>query len=140
MKHHKTTLATENKIRLTAFLVLILSVAFIFTNSVFVPIFLAFDFFLRAFGFGKYSLLAKTSTFISKILKLKEKPVFFPPKQFATKIGLAFSTTLIILNHLEINPLFISSTLAICAGLEALFNFCAGCYVYNLFHSIKHRI
>lgn len=131
--------ATENKIRLTAFWVFILVLLFIESNFILIPIFLAIDFFLRAFGYGKFSILGNLSLFVSKFLKLKEVGVFFPPKQFAAKIGFVFSLLLIILNLLTFNSLYISLIFIFFAALEAFFNICAGCYVYNFYHTSKSK-
>jgi hypothetical protein len=48
---------TENKIRITAFLVFILTILYITTHSVWIPLFLLIDFALRGSGYGKWSVL-----------------------------------------------------------------------------------
>ena len=117
---------TENKIRLTAFLVFILTIIYIKTNFIFIPFFLLIDFAIRGFGFGKWSILGLIAEKLVSILKLEQKPIYFPPKQFAAQVGFIFS-------------FIISIILLICAGLEAFANFCVGCYVYNFYYQIKNR-
>lgn len=130
---------TENKIRITALLVFILTLLFIFTNSVFIPLFLLIDFSLRGFGFGKWSLLGLLAERLVKIFRLQEKPIYFPPKQFAAQVGFIFSATLLVLNISNLNTHPISFILLICAGLEAFFNFCVGCWVFSYYSKIKNR-
>ena len=130
---------TENKIRLTAFLVFILTIIYIKTNFIFIPFFLLIDFAIRGFGFGKWSILGFLAEKIVSVFNLEQKPIYFPPKQFAAQVGFIFSLTLLIFNLLEINSLIVSGILLICAGLEAFANFCVGCYVYNFYYQIKNR-
>ena len=130
---------TENKIRLTAFLVFILTLIYIKTHFIIISIFLLIDFALRGFGFGKYSILGFVAEKLVVLLKLKEKPIYFPPKQFAAQVGFLFSLTLVVFNIFEINHIIESAILLICAGLEAFFNFCVGCYVYNAYYHIKNK-
>lgn len=130
---------TENKIRLTAFLVFILTIIYIKTNFIFIPFFLLIDFAIRGFGFGKWSILGLIAERLVNILKLEQKPIYFPPKQFAAQVGFIFSLLLLIFNIVEINSIIISIILLICTGLEAFANFCVGCYVYNFYYQIKNR-
>ena len=130
---------TENKIRLTAFLFFILTIIYIKTNFIFIPFFLLIDFAIRGFGFGKWSILGLIAEKLVSILKLEQKPIYFPPKQFAAQVGFIFSLLLLVFNIVEINSIIISIILLICAGLEAFANFCVGCYVYNFYYQIKNR-
>lgn len=130
---------TENKIRLTAFFVLLLVLAYIQTGQFIFPFILTIDFALRGLGYGSYSLLGNAAGYLAKVFRLKEKPVYFPPKQFAARIGLLFSLILLILNVLKINSLPVSIVLAVCAGLEAFFNYCVGCKVFNLIQTYRNR-
>ena len=130
---------TQNQIRGIAFLVFVLTLVYMKTNWIFIPFFLVIDFGLRAFGFGKYSPLSFISGSIFKPLKLKDKPVYFPPKQFAAKIGFLFSITILLLNIFHIDFIAVSIVLAVCAGLEAFFNFCVGCQFFNLLTALKNK-
>ena len=130
---------TENKIRITAFLVFILTILYITTHFVWIPIFLLIDFAFRGSGYGKWSVLGLIAEKLVSILKLEQKPIYFPPKQFAAQVGFIFSLLLLIFNIVEINSIIISIILLICAGLEAFANFCVGCYVYNFYYQIKNR-
>ncbi|MBC8109986.1 MAG: DUF4395 domain-containing protein [Verrucomicrobia bacterium] len=121
----------ENKVRVTAFLVLLTILAFIFTMHPVFPVVLAIDFFLRAFQLGKFSPLAYTSEKIGVLLKLPFKATDQAPKRFAAKIGLVFSVAILVFYFLGWHILLISVVLAVFASLESLAGFCAGCYVYT---------
>ena len=131
--------ASQNKIRIVALMVFILTLIFIFSNYILIPIFLMVDFALRGFNFGKFSPLSFISSKVSKFLPFADKPVFFPPKQFAAKIGFLFSITLIVFYFLDLNSIVIASVLAFFAAMEAFFNVCMGCIVYNYFQKIKSK-
>lgn len=133
------TLPTEAKIRIVAGFVLILIALFIYKNWFFIPVFLTIDFGLRGFGKGQYSLLGIWSDALVKAFKMPQKPVYFPIKQFAAQIGFLFSVILIILNVFQINALLVATIFAVCAGLEAFFNFCVGCWFFNSFQSFKNK-
>ena len=130
---------TENKIRLTAFLVFLLTIIYIKTNFIGIPIFLLLDFAIRGFGFGKWSVLGFLAEKLVTLFKLEQKPIYFPPKQFAAQVGFIFSFTLLLFNIFDLNAIVISLILLICAGLEAFFNFCVGCYVYNSYYHFKNK-
>lgn len=130
---------TENKIRLTAFLVFLLTIIYIKTNFIGIPIFLLLDFAIRGFGFGKWSVLGFLAEKLVTLFKLEQKPIYFPPKQFAAQVGFIFSFTLLLFNIFDLNAIVISLILLICAVLEAFFNFCVGCYVYNSYYHIKNK-
>lgn len=123
----------ENKVRLTAVWVLLLAIGFATTKLWLIPTFLVFDFSLRTFDLGKYSLLHKLSNFFVETFEMKNKPVAQAPKVFATQIGLIFS--ILILASLGIGystlSLSLTSILILFAFLESVFGFCAGCYVYT---------
>ena len=130
---------TENKIRLTAFLVFILTLIYIKYHFIIIPFFLLIDFTLRGFGYGKWSILGFLAEKLVLLFRLEQKPIYFPPKQFAAQVGFLFSLTLIVFYIFEINSIIVSAILLICAGLEAFFNFCVGCYVYNSYYHLKNK-
>lgn len=133
------TNASQNKIRITALMVLILTLIFINSNYILIPVFLTIDFALRGFNFGKFSPLSLIASNVVKFLPFADKPIFFPPKQFAAKIGFLFSITLIIFYFLNLNSIIIASTLAFFAAMEAFLNICMGCIVYNYFQNLKSK-
>jgi Domain of unknown function (DUF4395) len=122
----------ENKMRTIAFLVLVSVVVYLFTRLALIPVLLVADFGLRSFDLGKYSPLAQISDVLVRTLKLGVKPIFYPPKRFAARIGLLFSVTILVLHFSGISTLLVSGILGFFAALESLAGICAGCYVYNL--------
>ncbi|MGN6177958.1 MAG: DUF4395 domain-containing protein [Mucilaginibacter sp.] len=123
----------ENKVRVIAFFVLTLAIIYLFTGIWFIMAFLAIDFLLRVFNWGKFSLLAFLSDSVIKQLQIKAKPVDRAPKRFAAMVGLFFTTGILILGLLHFALLANISTIILCcfATLEAFAGFCAGCYVYS---------
>ena len=127
----------ENKIRVIAFLVLVLISVYIFTQWIAIPDLLLLDFGLRGFHFTKYSPLGWVAEGLVKLLGLGVKPIFLAPKRFAAKVGLVFSATIIALQLFGINTIAVSSILAICAALESLAGLCVGCYVFSFLQRFK---
>jgi hypothetical protein len=124
----------ENKARLTAFFVLALTCVYLSTGFWLIMAFLLFDFALRVFNLGKYSLLGFISDAVIKQLKIKNKPVDRAPKRFAAMVGLVFVAAILLtcVLHLGIATTSLAGIMAIFAFLESFFAFCAGCYVYSI--------
>jgi hypothetical protein len=136
----KTTykaLTNESKVRLVAGFVLLLSIIFILTGKIWIPMFLMVDFGLRAFGLGRYSPISFISGLLVRALNLPVKPVYLPPKQFAARIGFVFSLTILLLSLASVDTFFVVSILAVFAALESFAGFCAGCYVYHFLHRFR---
>ncbi|HTB52133.1 MAG TPA: DUF4395 domain-containing protein [Ferruginibacter sp.] len=131
----------ENRVRLTALwvLLLVLSSFFVFANAFPVFIFLAIDFFLRAFNFGKFSPLNILSGAVVKQFKIPNKPIDQAPKRFAAGIGFVLSTVVVILLITELvkAAIVLAIVFAIFAFLESFLSFCAGCYVYTFLLKLK---
>lgn len=129
----------ESKVRIIAFMVLLLAVAFLVTNSWLVIALLLFDFILRAFNYNSYSALGIISGLVVKQFKFKNKPVDRAPKRFAAIVGVVFSTLILvalIADLLTISKI-ITVVLIVFAALESFVGFCAGCYVYSLLKRLK---
>ena len=129
----------ENKVRTIAFLTLVAVVIYGLTLSSIIPVLLAVDFGLRGFDLGEFSLFAILSDWIVKTLQFSVNPIYFPPKRFSARIGLVFSIAILILHFTGWNALYVSAVLGFFAALESLFNFCAGCYAYDLWVKFKYR-
>lgn len=123
----------EYKVRLVAFFVFVLTIVYLYSNFLFIPSFLMIDFLLRSTPFSKLSLLGWLSEQLIKIFKAPFKPVYYPPKRFAARIGLVFSLCILGFHVLGWNAFLLSSVLMFFAFLESVFGFCAGCYVYGFF-------
>jgi len=128
-----TQKANENVVRITAFWVLLLTGVFIATTNLLIPVFLAFDFYIRAFTRSKYSPLSWVSAGIAKSFSLKPQWIDKAPKIFAARIGFLFSVLMftMILSGFPAAAISAGSVLALFAFLECGLNFCAGCWVYT---------
>jgi len=126
-------------IRVIAMQVSIVAILFIATN---LPIFifiLLFDFTIRAFRITKCSPFFMFAKYITKHIYKKPNMSDEAPKRFALFIGLAFSIAIAILYILKLTfyAKIVTTILLICALLEAMFNYCVGCKVYQLLQSFK---
>jgi hypothetical protein len=123
----------ENKVRLIALQVFIVSIAiFIFQHWLLI-ILLTVDFFLRSFDLNKFSPLAAISAGIIRLFSIGVKPINQGPKRFAARIGLIFSIA-ILLSYYADYPTVVASLAAVLimfSFLESFFSFCAGCHVYT---------
>lgn len=122
----------EHVVRLVATQVVIITSLILLTGWGWLSLFLAIDFMLRAF-FQISSPLAIIAKGITTILKMKPKPIFAPPKQFAASMGMVFSWGILMFFLLEYTVVMLITgyILILCATLEASLNICLGCYVYN---------
>ena len=128
----------ENKVRLTALSVFLLSIFYTVTSYWIIVAFLLVDFSLRGFNFGKYSLLNKLSDLEVKIFSISNKPTDLAPKRFAAKIGLVFNAAILILNvagQIVVSK-YLAGVIIAFACLESVLNFCAGCYVYTFYRRL----
>jgi hypothetical protein len=125
----------ENKVRLIAFQVFLLSNAYVLIPIWIIPAFLAADFFLRAFKLGKYSPTGILSEQLVRILHIKNKSIDQAPKVFAAQIGFAIADILFIVSALGVISLsyYADGILILFSFLESVLGFCAGCYLYTFF-------
>jgi hypothetical protein len=130
----------ESKVRLIALFVFLLSVVYLVTSTIIIPIVLVLDFFLRSFNMGAFSPFGILSDWLIICFKFPAKPVYLPPKRFAARIGLLFSIAILILHLLsdsELAIVAVAGTLTFFAALESFFSICAGCYVYSFLVQLK---
>ncbi|MBN8838066.1 MAG: DUF4395 domain-containing protein [Sphingobacteriia bacterium] len=125
----------ENKVRLNALWVLILSIVYLFTNWWIIPAFLSVDFYCRGFGKAKLSLISLLSETTIKTLKIAHKPIDQAPKIFAAKVGFLFSIVAAVTQIIGFSTAALVSiaVMSFFAFLESVFKICAGCYVYTFY-------
>jgi hypothetical protein len=133
----------EPVIRIVAFEVALLLIAFALTRQLVIPLFLLFDFYLRGWDMQRFSPLRWIAIQVNHyLLQNRFKPVFAPPKFFAAKIGAVLNFAIII--AVVIAPPYFSLGLAIVviffALLESLAGFCSGCYIYNYYQKVRHHL
>ena len=120
--------------RTTAGLVIVLAIAAIVVNQWWLYAILALGFALRVAGGPRYSPFGRLAVhvIVPNVVK-KEKIVPGPPKRFAQTVGLAFSTTAVILSLLDFGlaAQIVVGALIAAAFLEFAFGFCLGCVVFG---------
>ncbi|MFM8834088.1 MAG: DUF4395 domain-containing protein [Cytophagales bacterium] len=124
----------ENKIRLVALQVFVLSILFLSIDFWPGMALLVIDFFARSAGWGKFSLLSLIAETLVKLIKVGEKPVDQAPKRFAARIGfvLTLLTTAAWILDFTTASFALGCVLAFFSFLESFFGFCAGCWGYYL--------
>jgi hypothetical protein len=129
----------QNKIRLIALLVWGLAVAFWFTQSIAIPVFLLADFALRAFNLQQYSPLAFVSGIIIKLFNIKNTPTDQAPKRFAARMGFTIILTLLLFAFFSFNTVvnIITLMLIFFSFLESFFSICVGCHIYTLWLKLR---
>lgn len=131
----------ENVVRLIAFMVALIAISCVLFSNYLAMLFLAFDFAMRAFTAGRFSLLKFVATQITKLLNLKPKMTDLAPKKFAATMGLIFCLliTATFLFKFFTACLVLTLIMIVFALLESLFGLCVGCYVYTFFNLIAKR-
>jgi hypothetical protein len=125
----------ERLTRLNAlFTVLLVTAGFVF-NSVWFPLLLTLDFFIRSFASSRYSPVSVASTGVAKLLQLSKKPIDKAPKMFAARMGFLMTLTIAICFMLNLNTaaVVIAAMLVFFATLEFAFGLCVGCIIYTYF-------
>lgn len=122
----------ENVVRLVAGQVLLFTLLTIATGWVAVPVYLAADFFLRAFTSLKPPSVWLGQQ-IAQYLHLEVKPIYAAPKKFAAGIGFVFSVAIaaLLLTGQTTTANVSAGILVVFSTLESVFSICAGCYVYS---------
>jgi hypothetical protein len=131
----------ENVVRLIALFVAIIGVSSLLFVNFYTIIFLMFDFAIRAFTSGKFSLLKFIALKLFKLFSLPTKLTDLAPKKFAATLGFVFCLVIgvfYLFNQIEI-AIGLTVILLIFAILESVFAICVGCYVYSFWQSISKK-
>jgi len=123
----------ENRVRITAFGVILTMGTYFVTGNVIFPALLVVDFFIRAFTRLNHSPLSWLAhLFVNSV---GTQPVWIDkaPKIFAARIGFLLTTltTIAALLGYPLLAYVAGATLVGFAFLECGLNFCAGCWVYT---------
>lgn len=126
---------SENIPRINALLTIFLLIVYGYNNFLIIPLFLAYDFFIRGFGNSKHSLLAIISKKIENLISNKGKLIDKAPKIFAARLGFVFTILILATHLLGLTTITYSLGMALIlfASLECFLNFCVGCWVFTLF-------
>lgn len=143
MKTYALCLISDKKVneriaRVNAIITVVLLLTFIFTHNIFAIVFLAVDFFLRATGFSKYSLIAFTSQSVISWLPLKDHFINAGPKIFAARIGLVLTSLVVLSLLLSFSSLsfVLAGILGLFSFLEGVFGFCVACRIYPVLYRV----
>lgn len=131
----------ERVARVNAALTVFLLLLFVLSGSVYLILFLAIDFLMRATDYSKYSVLAILSNNIAGYFSLETLLINAGPKIFASRIGFVLSS-LIILSHIfEASwlALGIIGILGLFSFLEAAFGICVACEIYPFFYRLLYH-
>ncbi|CAH0154520.1 hypothetical protein SRABI27_00618 [Pedobacter sp. Bi27] len=123
----------ENVVRVIAFMVAAIAIACIVFSNYWAIVFLLFDFAVRAFTSGKFSLLKFMAVKVSNAFSLSPKMKDLAPKKFAATLGFGFCLliTAVFLFDFYNAALIFTSIMIVFALLESLFAVCVGCYIYS---------
>jgi len=123
----------ENVIRIVAFMVAVIAIVCVVFSNYWAIVFLLFDFALRAFTSGKFSLLKFIALKFSNALSLSPKMKDLAPKKFAATLGFGFCLliTALFLTGFYTTALICTAIMIVFALLESLFAICVGCYIYS---------
>lgn len=132
-------LVNENKVRLIASFVFVISVLYVVTGFWPIMVVLAIDFFTRAFGYATYSLLGLIASRLIPLLRIPNKPIDQGPKRFAALIGFMMITAIVLFHlfGLLLTAKSFAFAIIMFSFLESTLGFCAGCYMYTFFHTVK---
>ncbi len=124
--------------RVNALWTLALALAIWYTPYWWLCFVLLADFFIKGAFHPKYSPFSRLWGYLLNLIHEKPRLIFAPPKLFANKVGLAFSiaiTVSLVGGYYTAAEIF-TIILGIFAFLEFAFEFCMGCWVYNLYYQI----
>ncbi len=123
----------EQITRLNAIIGILLVVAAFAFESVFFLIFLAADFYIRAFTKLRFSPVSYTSHWLTNTLRLGSKAIDKAPKIFAARLGfvITLAITILLLAGLKFASLILAGILIFFASLEFAFAICVGCIIYT---------
>ena len=133
----------ENKVnarvaRLNALVVFVLGLIYILTPYGWVCYILLVGFFIKAVFHPRYSPISRLNAWLLDLFEEEPRWIFAPPKLFAAKVGLAFAIIISVLyagGHPRSSDTF-AAILTLFAFLEFAFEFCMGCWVYELYYKI----
>jgi hypothetical protein len=114
---------------------------FLFTQNIFLALFLLADFLVRVANFPKLSLTGIAARTLAPYLPIKSKTENAGPKLFAARIGLLFA--IIITGSLALGnvpfALGAAGVLAFFSLLEGAFGICVACMIYPYFFRLVYR-
>jgi hypothetical protein len=141
-RYNYPTTVDQAMVRSNALLTIVVTLAGLVSGAWWVMALLAIDFAVRGVFNPRWSPLSLASAVLVPWLPLERKPIYFPPKQFAARVGLVFSASAAVLLWMEFvwAAGIVMATLMVFAGLECFLNICMGCIVYNALVGLRRRL
>jgi hypothetical protein len=142
-----TNRVDERVVRTVALFTTILLITYILGGYKFIPALLFVDFLLRSLG-GKLKTLSPLAAVAKRVVSIvfaKKAPKLINagPKLFATKMGVGFSTLLVLFQisciDTTIVSIVVATMFAVASFLEAAFAVCLGCYIYQYLQRFKNN-
>jgi hypothetical protein len=132
----------EKVARINAGFTVLLLILFFTTQSIIPIIFLAIDFLFRSIELSRYSIIGITSKSFVSFLSVQGSLINAGPKVFAARIGLVFSSLIIISYFINasISMYFLTATLGLFSFLEFSFGLCVACEIYPFIYRILYKI
>ncbi len=128
----------ENISRITALFVSSLIILYLYTDNVYILIFLSLDFILKLFLNKEISPITMLSEYMKSFFKIKDKFVDGGAKRLAGFFGLSF-VLLLLFTHI-FHSMIISWSIALvflsCSLMDAFFSYCIGCKIYFIIKKI----
>jgi Domain of unknown function (DUF4395) len=122
----------QDVVRLTALFVALLTIAYLVTRVVWIPVFLLADFLARASGRRSWSVLGRLAQALVARTGRASVAIDLAPKQFAARVGVLFTLGMTATHAVApIAALVLGGVLTAFALLESVGNVCAGCLVYS---------
>lgn len=127
--------------RINTLFVILGIVGFLATGNILILLFLIIDFFLRLYGYKRFSLINGLSLTIQKKLSLSVKMEDAGAKRLAAFFGLIFSIVLSVASLLnaDVTVHITAGIFLFCASLELLFGYCIACKIYYIAKKIYPR-
>ena len=134
-------MVNERVARVNAAFTVFILIAFAYTQSILLIIFLAVDFLLRASDYSRFSIIGMASRNILKYLPLKENLINAGPKILAARIGLVITTLIVaaFLSAFNILTLVLAGILTLFSSLEGAFGLCVACKVYPYIYQFLYK-
>lgn len=131
----------EHVSRLNGVFTVVLLLAFILTLSIIPVVILATDFLLRASDYSRFSPIGNFSKIFVRYLQLNQRLINAGPKIFAARIGLIFTSLIIVslLLNATLPALVFAGVLGLFSFLEAAIGICVACEVYPFLYLLLYK-
>jgi hypothetical protein len=132
------TKVDSNVSRFSALFVSLLVLTYLYTDNLYILIFLAIDFILKLFLNPGISPIMMLAEFLKGVFKVRDKYTDGGAKKLAGYFGLFFVLSLILAHFLHnwMLTLSIAVIFLACSLLDVFFNYCIGCKIYFIIKKI----